>query len=57
MNARPPLTRLGGALSSCSLGAGITCTRNLDIYFNCSGGFKGPGFLKLLVFEDPTLSV
>ena len=53
VNARPPLIYLGAALSF-SLGAAIACTRNLDIYFKCSEGFKGPGFLQLLGCESWT---
>ena len=55
VNAHPPLIRLGAALSF-SLGAGIACTRNLDIYFKCSEGFEGPGFSQLLGFEGPGFS-
>ena len=52
VNARPPLIRLGVPLSF-SFAAGIACTRNLDIYFNCSEGFEGPGFSQLsLVVSD-----
>ena len=55
VNARPPLIRLGAALSF-SLGSGITCTRNLDIFFNCSKGFEGLGFSQFLGFEGPGFS-
>ena len=41
VNACPPLIHLGAVLSF-SLDAGIACTRNLDVYFNCSEGFEGP---------------
>lgn len=51
VNAHPPLICLGAALSF-SLGAGIACTRNLDIYFNCSEGFEGPGFSQLFWFRS-----
>ena len=46
VNVLPPLIHWGAALSI-SLGAGITCTKYLEIHYNCSESFESPGFLHL----------
>ena len=44
VNAHLPLVHLDASLSF-SLGVDITYTnKNLNLYFNCSDGFEGPGF-------------
>ena len=48
VNVLPPLIHFGAVLSI-SLGAvlSITCTKYLEIHYNCSEGFEIPGFSQL----------
>ena len=50
VNAHPPLVHLGASLSF-FLGVDITCTKNLDLYFNCSDGFEGLDFHSLFLTQ------